>query len=272
MNKNFYILISVLSLTGCMAVPYIGIGLSAAKEAWDGWESSKEESVNKKICSAIEQEFSKTSDSWQAYQNVIENIYSQVDEDEKPDASKDLKEIKAQFASINSQPLINKELYKFKKNVKVDFKCSEEIRELVDSHIEQYDSDKRTEEQNRQWEELAIQMQKAEKKYGYKFCADEDIMPYFITGRPLPTGCILAAGEQQFLVFQQVRGGTLLQSRTANYIPGQIVFVTNNKTDSGLPDGVAAPGGYFVRTGSFNYNSVLGAGKTVYKLKRLEAF
>lgn len=267
MMKKTSMLGTICLLFGCGVSSYV-------QSAIDNVVNPKVEQ-NKKICSIIHKEFLNTSNPWKAYQNINENMFLLIAGDKKEEAKAKYEVMKAEITKLKTQAAIDQELSNFENDVKTKegFDCSPETQALVTKKLDEYWDKLKKEDEDKRIKEYNSQIKSIEKKYGYKFCPEpSDMTSYFITGRPLPNGCILVAGEQQFLVFQQVSGGTLLQARTVNYFPGQIVFVSHNKTDAEMPDNVAAPGGYFVRTGSFNYSSVLGAGKTVYKLKRLEAF
>ncbi len=279
MTKKTFVLGMSYLLAGCQIPPYVQAAIDNSKQIIDNVVNPEAEK-NKKICSIIHKEFLNTSNPWKSYKNAAEKMYlqiiSEIGEEKKEMAKAEFeKDVKNKFAKINTQAAIDQELSNFENDVKTKegFDCSPETQALVTRKLDEYWDKLNKEDEDKRIKEYDAQIKSIEKKYGYKFCPEpSDMTSYFITGRPLPSSCILVAGEQQFLVFQQVSGGTLLQARTVNYFPGQVVFVSHNKTDAEMPDNVAAPGGYFVRTGSFNYSSVLGAGKTVYKLKRLEAF
>lgn len=265
----------MIMLSGCAFYPYIITATAAGKELVEGMGEYEKDKTNEKICSIISQEFANTTNPWKSYQNISESMLSSVSEDKKEEAKDKYNAMKAAFAKIKTQTAIDQELSNFENDVKSKdgFDCPPETQALVTRKLDEYWDQLKQEDEDKKIKEYNAKIKSIEKKYGYKFCPEPStIMTYFITGRPIPSNCILVAGDIDFLIFQQVNGGTLLQFRTPNYMIGQIVFVSRNNTDAELPDNVAAPGGYFVRTGSYKYSSVLGAGKTVYKLKRLESF
>ncbi len=105
-----------------------------------------------------------------------------------------------------------------------------------------------------------------EKRFGYKFCDDDSVIanPLHVV---VPMNCMhVRKGEK---VMQQLADGTLVSGGDGIYIPIYIFFIEKNDIDDKLLDNQALPWGYFVRTGNYTYRSILGAKKTIMKVKRV---
>ena len=132
------------------------------------------------------------------------------------------------------------------------------IRSLIVRIIEKAHEEE-VRKQKAEKEKLAKE-RRYEKIVGYKFCAERYPVPF---GREFPKNCIFWI-PIPVIVSQQAPGGTLVR------IPDslQSFFITKNSVDSSRADGSLIKKGYFVRTGNYQYMSLLGV-RTVQKLKRL---
>lgn len=85
----------------------------------------------------------------------------------------------------------------------------------------------------------------------------------------IPSNCFFYLNSGKTRVSQQIKQGTLI---TAPSLYNDITFVLieKNNIDGGLVDNSSISEGFFIQTGTFQYKTVLGANKTIYKIKRLK--
>ena len=119
----------------------------------------------------------------------------------------------------------------------------------------------RKKEDDRRKKEEQIREKRYEKIVGYKFCSERYIVPF--VGMEFPKNCIFRIPEY-FIVSQQISDGTLVREALGNLS----FFITKNNVDAAMADRSIIKTGYFVRTGNYQYMSLMGV-RTVQKLKRL---
>ncbi|MCM1223657.1 MAG: hypothetical protein NC548_55330 [Lachnospiraceae bacterium] len=137
-------------------------------------------------------------------------------------------------------------------------------------HMNDFDEALRNEFWDKKEKAEQEQLQKISKKYGYKFCNGGGVDQYLARAEAIPKNCITQV-PTALKVLQQTDDGTLATSPflPAIYSDSNIVLVVNNKAISKIPDG-GLFAGYFIGAGTYKYTNVLGAKRTIQKIKLLE--
>lgn len=104
------------------------------------------------------------------------------------------------------------------------------------------------------------------KQYGKPFC-DGMLGQYALRKMQLPKNCIFKQGFPMN-VLQQTTEGTIVSFEY--YEVDGTYLITKNPKDASLVDGQRIEYGLFENIGTFEYVSVLGAPRTILKLRRIE--
>lgn len=212
-----------------------------------------EETPVQKFCRKLEEAFSTPGDSWEKYENSSISLWNemigQVPEDKKDEVYKQLREQIEQLKKFPKKKRIN-ELRNFYYELSDgSFECSPKVAEIVKKHIES------------QYPNIFT---------NYDYCSNPDLVWYFLAGLNVPSKCLLEIKPYETKSMQQLPDGTLASFSDPSGFSSAIFFISKNQKDSELVDNVPIPKGIFVREGSYSYNTVFGASKTVVKLKRVE--
>lgn len=211
-----------------------------------------EETPTEKLCHKFEEIFSTPGDSWEKYENSVKYLsvfVEKVQEDKKAEAAEQLKELEAQFKKMSPKDRIN-ELRSFSQELtNGSFECSPKVAEIVKNHIEN------------QYPNIFT---------NYDYCSNSDLVWHFLAGLNVPSKCLLEIKPYETKSIQQLPDGTLAFFSAPSGFSSTIFFITKNQKDSELVDNMPIPEGVFVREGSYSYKNVLGASKTVVKLKRIK--
>lgn len=108
-----------------------------------------------------------------------------------------------------------------------------------------------------------------QKKYNKPFCAATELVSYAFAKKAPPQNCLLLVGAGHLTVLQQTKAGTLVNMQVTQYEDATYFIVSNSK-DSGAVDNQRLDAGVFENIGTFQYSNVLGATRTISKLKRIE--
>lgn len=212
-----------------------------------------EETPTQKFCRRIEETFSTPGDSWEKYKNGsiswLNELINQVPEDKKDEAYKQLEDKKKKLENFPKKKRIN-ELRNFCSELaNGSFGCSSRVAEIVKNHVES------------QYPNIFT---------NYDYCSNSDLVWYFLAGLNVPSKCLLEIKPYETRVIQQLPDGILASFSDPSGFSNAIFFISKNQKDAELVDNVPIPGGIFVREGTYSYNNVFGAPKTVIKLKRIE--
>lgn len=123
-------------------------------------------------------------------------------------------------------------------------------------------------------EEKALQLAKLnfKKKYGKPKCPNNlsnQVISTLLGQSDLSQNCIHYLDKGWLFIFQQDLNGTLTYSKDIFGPEPFFIYIVKNNTDSKQVDGAIVKGGLFEVIGRHTYTTILGASKTVYKLKRL---
>jgi len=142
-------------------------------------------------------------------------------------------------------------------------------KEYIDKKEYEYEQAKEEEkEYEKQKKQQAVMYENLRKKTGIDWCSPKNFgMLLEQNNGNLPRNCMFEEDAKLFSVLQQTSDGTIIHDVVGENI---VYFIEKNKVDSDSVDNAFIKEGVFVNIGTYKYTNVLGATRTIYRLKRIQ--